>query len=239
MRRPPGVVVVAPRIGPGLDRGEAVAAVGVGQAAADAGEVRVERGRVLVALVDVAAGRVGLPDLDQLAGAPAAVAVEHPAGDDDPLADRLAAVLDGQVGLERVHVACPKTGANSSIVSGSAWQGPWRVAQDAAAVGRVVGSRWRFLATSALRASKPSITAAISASISAWLRCWGVGPGRQLVLAERFVVDPISRAPLMIMLGVECLEPDPNWGVRRTVAFFNLPAPLDHHSRRRLCRTSG
>ena len=36
VRRPPGVVVVAPRIGAGLDRDEAVAAVVVGQAAARA-----------------------------------------------------------------------------------------------------------------------------------------------------------------------------------------------------------
>ena len=59
---------------------------------------------MLVALVDVATGRVGLPDLDQLAAYRPTVAVEHPAGDDHPLADRLAAVLDGQVGLERADV---------------------------------------------------------------------------------------------------------------------------------------
>ena len=45
MRRPPGVAVVAPRVGAGLDRGEAVAAVGVGEAAADAGEVAGRSGR--------------------------------------------------------------------------------------------------------------------------------------------------------------------------------------------------
>ena len=63
---------------------------------------------MLVALVDVAAAGVGLPDLDQLAGDRPAVAVEHPAGHDDALADRLAAVLDGQVGLERADVALPE-----------------------------------------------------------------------------------------------------------------------------------
>ena len=101
---PPGVAVVLPRVGPGLDRGERVGAVGVGEAAAHAGEVRVDRRRVLVALVDVAPARVGLPDLDELVPHRTAVAVEDPAGDHHPLADRLAAVLDGQVGLERVDV---------------------------------------------------------------------------------------------------------------------------------------
>ena len=105
VRRPPGVVVVAPRVRARLDGRERVAAVVVGEAAADADEVRVERRRVLVALVDVAPGRVGLPDLDELVAYRPAVAVEDAPGHLHPLADRLAAVLDGQVGLERPDVA--------------------------------------------------------------------------------------------------------------------------------------
>ena len=50
-----------------------------------------------VDLVAVAAGGVGLPDLDQRPRDGAAVAVEEPAGDHDPLAQRLAGVLAGQV----------------------------------------------------------------------------------------------------------------------------------------------
>ena len=135
--------VVAPRVGPGLDRGEPVAAVGVGEAAAHAGEVRVDRGRVLVALVDVAAGGVGLPDLDQLADDRPAVAVEHPAGDDHPLAHRLAAVLDGQVGLERVDVLRARsTGATQlDRLRVGVVQVLGRVPQHAAAVRRVVEPR--------------------------------------------------------------------------------------------------
>jgi hypothetical protein len=49
----------------------------------------------------VAAGRVGLPDLDQGAGDRPAIAVEHPARHDDPLTQRLARVLGGQVGVGR------------------------------------------------------------------------------------------------------------------------------------------
>jgi hypothetical protein len=97
--RPPGVAVVLPRVGAGLDGGEPVLAVVAGDDATDAGEVRVERRGVLVALVHVAARRVRLPDLDELAAHGAAVAVEHPARHDDALAERIARVLDRQVGL--------------------------------------------------------------------------------------------------------------------------------------------
>src|SRR5262249_463469 len=63
------------------------------------GEAGVQRRRVRVGPGPVAPGRVRLPDLDQGAGDGPAVAVEHPAGHDDPLADGLALVLGGQVGV--------------------------------------------------------------------------------------------------------------------------------------------
>jgi hypothetical protein len=50
-----------------------------------------------VAVVAVAAAGIGLPDLDQGAGDRAASAVQDPPLDDDPLPQRLAGVLDGQV----------------------------------------------------------------------------------------------------------------------------------------------
>ena len=59
---------------------------------------------MLVALVQVPAAGVGLPDLHQLAADRPTIAVQHPAGDDDPLPNRLAAVLDRQVGLDGVHI---------------------------------------------------------------------------------------------------------------------------------------
>ncbi len=71
---------------PGLTVDEPVPAVVVGQAAPGAGEVRVERRVVGVDLVPVAAGGVGLPDLDQLPAQRLAVAPEDAAADDDPLA---------------------------------------------------------------------------------------------------------------------------------------------------------
>ena len=72
--------------------------------AAGAGEVGIERRGVLVDGVDVAAGGVALPDLDQRVGHGPSVLVEHAALDDDALAQRLAGVLRGEVGLLRLDV---------------------------------------------------------------------------------------------------------------------------------------
>ena len=74
VRRPPRVRMVPPRVDPGLDRDEPVPTLVVGQAAARAGEVRVERRVVGVDVVEVSAGRVRLPDLDELAAERLAVA---------------------------------------------------------------------------------------------------------------------------------------------------------------------
>ena len=56
---------------------------------------------MLVAVVAVAAGGVRLPDLDErVADRPPVAIVEHAAGDDDALAERLAAVLPREVVVE-------------------------------------------------------------------------------------------------------------------------------------------
>ena len=55
---------------------------------------------MLVDRVAVAAGGVRLPDLDELPAQRLAVRVEHPSGDDDALAERLARVLAGEVVVE-------------------------------------------------------------------------------------------------------------------------------------------
>src|SRR3546814_12377870 len=77
MLRPPGIVVIAPGIGAGLDGDEAVAALVVGDGAAIAGEIRIERRVVLVDGVAVTAGRIGLPQFDQRARHRPDVFVEH------------------------------------------------------------------------------------------------------------------------------------------------------------------
>ena len=59
---------------------------------------------MLVTHMQVPASGVGLPDLHQLAADRSTISVQHPATDDDPLPDRLTAVLDRQVGLDGVHI---------------------------------------------------------------------------------------------------------------------------------------
>src|SRR3546814_4867877 len=82
MLRPPGIVVIAPRIGAGLDGDEAVAALVVGDGAAIAGEIRIERRVMLVDGVAVTAGRIGLPQFDERARHRPTVFVEHTTAQD-------------------------------------------------------------------------------------------------------------------------------------------------------------
>src|SRR5471030_3000587 len=103
VRRPPGIVVVLPRIGAGLDGDELVLAVVVGAGAATAGEVGIERRVVLVPGMMVAASRVALPDLEHRPRDRFAVFVEHAAMNYDALAQRLADALPGEVVLQRVQ----------------------------------------------------------------------------------------------------------------------------------------
>src|SRR5467141_1434525 len=96
MGRPPGVVMIAPRIGAGLYRDEPVVTLGVGLRAPGAGKIRIERGRMLVADVDVTAAGIGLPDLEQRIRHAVGVFVQHMAVHDDALAERLALVLGSE-----------------------------------------------------------------------------------------------------------------------------------------------
>src|SRR5689334_25424897 len=95
--RSPGVVVVHPRVGARLDRGEAVVAVRVGDAATQAVEERIQRRGPVVAGVAVASTGVGLPHLEQCVGDGFSVAVEYAAVNDDALSLCFAAVGNGQV----------------------------------------------------------------------------------------------------------------------------------------------
>ena len=99
---PPRVRMVPPRVRAWLDGDEAEAAIVVGQAPSDPGEVRVEGGRMVVQLVRVPARRVGLPGLDERGTHRATTGIGDATRDDDPLAERSAGVLAGQVGV-RTH----------------------------------------------------------------------------------------------------------------------------------------
>ena len=98
MRRAPVVDAVRPGIGAGLDGAEGVAAVLVGDGAAAAAEIRIERREIALLLVAVAAAGIGLPEFEQRAGNAHAALVEHAAIDDDALADgafaRLGEIVD-------------------------------------------------------------------------------------------------------------------------------------------------
>jgi hypothetical protein len=101
MRRAPRIRRVAPGIGAGLDRHEAIGAVRAGHDLPGPGEIRVERRVVLIDRMVIAPGRVALPQFKQRPRHRPAVLVEHAPGHDDALAERLALVLCRQVGRVR------------------------------------------------------------------------------------------------------------------------------------------
>jgi hypothetical protein len=78
-------------------------AVLVGDGAARAGEIRIERRRMLIDDVDITAAGIGLPDFNQHVRHRAAILVEHLAVDDDALAERLACGLLGEIGIAVLH----------------------------------------------------------------------------------------------------------------------------------------
>src|SRR4029453_11670413 len=125
MCRAPGVAVVLPWVRPRLDRRKPVGPVISGQTPADSGEVRVDRRRMLVTFVQVSAAGVGLPDLYQLTADRPTISVQPPAGDDDPLSNRLTAVLDRQIGLNGVHIAMAEADRKSTRLNSSHTRKPY------------------------------------------------------------------------------------------------------------------
>src|SRR5260370_41454009 len=98
VRGAPGVLVVPQWISAGFDSDEPVPPLPIGQAAAGAGEVRVERRGVVVYRVDIPPGGVGLPYLHQRVSHRVAVAVDDATADDHPFAERLSIMLPRYVG---------------------------------------------------------------------------------------------------------------------------------------------
>jgi hypothetical protein len=96
-------VVIAPRVGAGLDGNETVITFRVRLRAAGAGEIRIERRGMLIDDMDVAAAGIGLPEFDQRVRHAAAVFIEHVAVHDDAFADRLSLALNGEVVIVRAH----------------------------------------------------------------------------------------------------------------------------------------
>src|SRR5665213_4351862 len=105
---PPGVGVIPPRVRARPDGDEAVPSLGIGDAAAGAGEVGIQRGGVLVDGVGIPTRRVRLPHLDQGVADRTTALVEDTAGDDDALTLRLTLVLSGEVVVEWSHAPLPE-----------------------------------------------------------------------------------------------------------------------------------
>src|SRR5579862_7550777 len=99
MSGPPGVRVVVPGIRSRLDRNETIVTVLVSEGPACTGKVRIKRGWMIVSLMEVAAPRVCLPDLDQHIPQWPAVVANHPPRDDDSLPKRLARMLLREVAI--------------------------------------------------------------------------------------------------------------------------------------------
>ncbi len=106
VRRPPAIDVVAPRIGPRLHRAEIVVARLIGQRAAAAAEIGIDRREIGVLLVPVATAGIGLPELHQRVRHAAPGLVQHAAMHHDPFADGIAVlgVVADQVVVERPDV---------------------------------------------------------------------------------------------------------------------------------------
>lgn len=109
MRRAPRVVVVAPRIGPGLDRGEAILAVRIGHATARTIEVRIHWRWVLITFMNIAARGIGLPKFKQRVRNRPAVFIKYAPFYDNALPKRLAVggAIPGQVVVERADIRMP------------------------------------------------------------------------------------------------------------------------------------
>src|SRR5688572_11791092 len=88
MGRTPGVEVVAPRVRAGTDGRERIHAIFIRENPAPTMKIRIEWGVMLVVVVQVASGRIRLPDFDERIRYGTPCIVKYTPRDDDPLADR-------------------------------------------------------------------------------------------------------------------------------------------------------
>src|ERR1700733_11606366 len=97
VRRPPGVVMVAPGVLARADGHEAIATLRIGERMAATREVWVQRSVVLVALMQITAGPVRLPDFDQRIPHGTSVFVYHSPAHHYAFPERLARMLLGEI----------------------------------------------------------------------------------------------------------------------------------------------
>src|SRR5262249_6345433 len=106
----PGIGMMAPGIGAGLDADETVAPLPIGHRAALAAKIRIEGSWVLVVFVNIPACRVRLPNLDEGIRDRAPLLIGHAARHDDALAEPLPQVLLGEVGVVVAKSVVPEDG---------------------------------------------------------------------------------------------------------------------------------
>src|SRR3984957_12691382 len=103
VRRPPGVVMVAPGILARAYGHEAIAALRIGERMAATRKIRVQRSVVLVAFMQITPGRVRLPDLDQRISHGPSVFVQHSAAHHNAFPKRLARMLPWKIAGFHIH----------------------------------------------------------------------------------------------------------------------------------------
>src|SRR5690242_14260536 len=109
VRRPPSVVMIAPRIGAGPDGRKLVPTLGVGDHPSAAIEIRIKRSVMLVELVTVSPSGIGLPYLRQGAAHGTPIFIQNLPAYDDSLSGGRACVLCGQV-----TIACRDCGMSKN-----------------------------------------------------------------------------------------------------------------------------
>src|ERR1700722_6186706 len=103
VRRPPGVVMVAPGIFARANGHEAIAALRIGERMAAPRKIWVQRSDVLVAFMQITPGRVGLPYLNQRISHGASVFVQHSSAHHYAFSERLARMLLGKIAGFHIH----------------------------------------------------------------------------------------------------------------------------------------
>src|SRR5271154_5129619 len=103
----PGIVVVVPRVGAGLDRHKPITAVGIGQGSSGPGEIWIQRRGVIVLFVAITSGSVGLPDFQQSVRNWPATIVEDSPLHNDAFAERFTHVLPSEIAIRFSDVVMP------------------------------------------------------------------------------------------------------------------------------------
>jgi hypothetical protein len=108
VRRAPCIVVITPRIGARFNGHKTVESVVVGQSSSRAGEVRIERGGVVVFRVRVSSRRIRLPNLDQAVRHGVAIPIHYSPAHNDALPQRFPRLLNRKVSIIWMNVGIAK-----------------------------------------------------------------------------------------------------------------------------------